>query len=92
MHSIGEVVKQFEFLVSELPYAIKGKIVKNVSPDGETSYTWSISHHYKPSANAGGVYFPSHVTSRSMEEAEMDFRAYAEHFVPNYEVVASELF
>ena len=91
MHSIGEIVKQFEFLVYELPHPIKGKIVKYVK-DGVTSYTWSISHHYKPSASAAGVYFPSHVTDRTLEEAEMSFRAYAESFVPDYEVVASELF
>jgi hypothetical protein len=75
MHSIGEVVKQFEFHVSQLPHAIKGKIVKDTSGDGKNRYTWSISHHYH------GL-FPSRVTSDSLEEAEALFRAYAENFVP----------
>ncbi len=89
MHLIGEVVKQFEFHVSPLPYAIKGKIV--TSGDGKDRYTWSISHHYRPSEGAC-VYFPSRVTSPSLEEAEEDFRAYAESFVPDYEVEPSEGF
>jgi hypothetical protein len=46
MHSIGEVVKQFEFHVAPLQHPIKGKIVR--SGDGKDQYTWSISHHYRP--------------------------------------------
>ena len=85
MHTIGEVIKQFEFNVPPLPHAIKGKIVKYLSADGETQYVWSISHHYKGRSGAG-VYYPSRVSNPSLEEAEEDFRAYAESFVPDYEV------
>ena len=92
MHSIGEVVKQFEFHVPTLRHVIKGKIVKYTPDDGEVYYHWSISHHYKPAAGAVGVYFPSRVSGRSLDEAEMDFRAYAEIFVPDYEVIANECF
>jgi len=92
MHSIGEVVKQFEFHVPPLLHRIKGKIVKYTSAEGEVSYHWSISHYYKPSEGAAGVYFPSHVTDSSLEHAEMSFRAYAENFVPDYEVVAHDGF
>jgi hypothetical protein len=67
MHSIGEIVKQFQFDVPLLSYPIKGKIVKDVYTKGVIRYTWSISHHYKPSAGAG-VYFPSVLTSDSLEE------------------------
>jgi hypothetical protein len=88
MHSIGEVIKQFEFDVPHLRHPIKGKIVKYVSEDGEVHYSWSISHHYKPTARAG-VYFPSRVTSPSLEEAEALFRAYAQSFVPDFEVELS---
>jgi len=91
MHSISEVIKHFEINVPSLPHPVKGKIVRNVSEDNDISYTWSISHYYKPSAGAG-IYFPSHVTSRSLEDAEQDFRAYAESFVSTYEVRANERF
>jgi hypothetical protein len=89
MHSIGEIVKQFEFHVPQLRHAIKGKIVKSVSEDGEANYSWSISHHYQPAAGAG-VYFPSHLTCPSLGEAEALFRAYAQSFVPNYKVTPNE--
>ena len=92
MHSIGEVVKQFEFDVPALRHPIKGKIVKYTSANGKSRYHWSISHHYKPTASAAGVYFPSHVTDDSLEEAEMSFRAYAGNFVPDYEVIPSDGF
>jgi hypothetical protein len=91
MHLIGEVVKQFEFHVSPLPYPIKGKIVKHTSGDGKDQYTWSISHHYQPSGGAR-VYFPSRRTTDSLEDAEGLFRAYAESFVPDYEVEPCEGF
>jgi hypothetical protein len=92
MHTIGKVIKQFEFHASPLSHAIKGKIVKYVSTGGDAQYDWSISHHYKGSPSAIGVYYPSRVSSRSLEEAEADFRAYAESFVPDYEVTRNEGF
>jgi hypothetical protein len=91
MHSIGEIVKQFQFDVPLLSYPIKEKIVKDISTNGGIRYTWSISHRYTPTAGAG-VYFPSVLTSDSLEEAEMNFRAYAESFVPDYEVRANDYF
>jgi hypothetical protein len=91
MHSIGEVLKQFEFHVPPLPHVIKGKIVKYLTGDGKAQYVWSISHHYSGVSGAG-VYFPSRVTSPSLEEAEEDFRAYAESFVPDYQVKSNEGF
>jgi hypothetical protein len=91
MHLIDEVVKQFEFDVPPLPHPIKGKIVKHTSGDGKDQYTWSISHHYRPTAR-GGVWFPGHVMTDSLEDAEEDFRAYAESFVPDYEVKPNKEF
>jgi hypothetical protein len=92
MHSIGEVVKQFELHVPPLSHAIKGKIVKYTEQNGEAAYEWSISHHYKPTSSAGGVYYPSTRSLRTLEDAEQLFRAYAESFVPDYEVVACDGF
>ena len=89
MHSIGEVVKQFEFHVAPLQHPIKGKIVR--SGDGKDQYTWSISHHYRPTEGAG-LYFPSRVTTSSLEETETEFRAYAESFVPDHEVKPNDNF
>lgn len=91
VHPIGEVVKQFELHVPPLEHAIKGKIVKYTDDDGNATYTWSISHHYRPSAGAG-VYYPSARTEKTLDFAEQSFRAYAESFVPDYEVKASEGF
>jgi hypothetical protein len=91
MHSIGEVIKQFEFNVPPLSHPIKGKIVKHLSGDGKANYTWSISHYYRGVSGAG-IYFPTRVTSPSPEEAEEDFRAYAESFVPDHGVKFNEGF
>lgn len=91
MHLIGEVVRQFEFYVPPLSHAIRGKIVKYLSEDGRARYTWSISHHYGGRSGAG-VYFQGYLTSPSLDEAEMDFRAYAESFVPDDEVKPNEDF
>jgi hypothetical protein len=67
------------------------EIVKYTSGDGKDQYTWSISHHYQPSGGAR-VYFPSRRTTDSLEDAEGLFRAYAESFVPDYEVLPCEGF
>lgn len=91
MHSIGEVVKQFELHVPPLLYAIKGKIVKYSSRDGKVEYTWSISHHYSGRSGAG-IYYPDHRSSPTLEGAEEDFRAYAESFVADYKVEPCEGF
>jgi len=56
MHSIGEVVRQFDFYAEPMFQPIKGKIVRYTSDSGDVQYRWSISHHYKPSPGAG-VYF-----------------------------------
>lgn len=91
MHSIGEVVKQFELHVWLLEHAIKGKIVKYRDDAGNGTYEWSISHHYRPSAGAQ-VYYPSARRTETIEEAELLFRAYAESFMQDYEVDACKGF
>jgi hypothetical protein len=91
MHAIGEVVKLYEVDVAGLEFPVRGKIIRYTSGE-QTTYRWAISHHYKPSAQAAGIYYPSRVTERTLEDAEIDFRAYAEHFVPDYEVRANENF
>lgn len=92
MHSIGEVVKQFEFDVPPLRDRIKGKIVRYISKDDEVTYTWSISHWYRPSAKAGSVYVPSSTTGRSLQDTEALFRSYAEAFTPEFEVAPNTYF
>jgi len=89
MHSIGEVVKQFEFDAEPLTHPIKGKIVRYTSEDGDVHYRWSIRHHYKPAAGAG-VYFPSVLTASSLEDAENHFSLYAGSFVATFEVKRNE--
>jgi len=85
MHSIGEVVKQFEFYAEPLQEPIKGKVVKYPSRDGIPRYRWSISYHYRPTPGAG-IYYPTRDTESSLKMAEMDFRTYAERFVPDQAV------
>jgi len=86
MAVVAEIIKQFDVHVEGIPFTVKGKIAKY-----KDSYMWSISHHYKPTTGAG-VYYPSSVTANTLADAEMLFRAYAEDFVPDFEVKANKAF
>ena len=88
LHNIGEVMREYEMWVTPLDFPIKGRIVKYETERG-TEYSWSISHHYSPSAGAG-VYFPSKTTTRSYEETEMLFKAYAGAFSPDFSVIRND--
>jgi hypothetical protein len=90
MAVVSEVVKQFYVYVEGLNHAVAGKITKSTI-GGEPCFTWHISHHYKPTASAG-VYYPSEVTTSSLEDTECLFRAYAESFVADHQVVANQYF
>jgi hypothetical protein len=76
-----EIVKQYMFDVNGLDYKVKGRIWRNLDPNAEQHpFGWQISHHCKPSESAGGVYYPSAVSARTLEEAEMLLFAYAKSF------------
>lgn len=67
---ISEVVKEYILEHDALDFSIKGRITKTLRADGVNEYFWSISHHYRPTHNAAGVYYPSRVQTETLEEAE----------------------
>ena len=54
-----EVVKQYVFWVGGLSHTVKGRISRNLDSMNAEPFMYEISHHYKPSESAAGVYFPS---------------------------------
>lgn len=83
---INEVVKQFRFYVNGLDTEVRGEIRKQVAPTAPYPYQWWISHHYRPSATAVGIYYPSRTTADSAEEAEAMLMAYASNFTAEFGV------
>ena len=75
-----EVIKQYVFWVDGLDYTVKGRISRNLDPNAGQPFLWEISHHYKPSETAAGVYYPSVVSAGTLEDAERFLFAYANAF------------
>jgi hypothetical protein len=67
---ISEVVKEYVLDVDELNFSVKGRVTKTIRADGLDEFYWNISHHYRPSETAGGVYYPSRIRTDTLEEAE----------------------
>lgn len=85
MVTTTEVVKQFRFYVDGLGDEVIGEIRKDVA-GGQYPYQWWISHHYRPTADAIGIYYPSRITAESEEEAEAHLIAYARNFRADFGV------
>ena len=75
-----EVLKEYVFWVDGLDYTVKGRISRNLNPNVGEPFTWEISHHYKPSETAAGVYYPSVLSAGTLEDAERHLLAYANAF------------
>ena len=86
-----EIVKEYLFWVDELDYTVKGRISRNLDPNVGEPFRWEISHNYKSSKTAAGVYYPSVVSAGTLEDAEMHLFAYANAF-RNIGVKANEYF
>lgn len=74
---VYEVVKEFVFWVEGLPHTVRGRITRHTDAQDTQRFMWEISHNYKPSASAAGVYYPSRVSAGTQEEAERMLFAYA---------------
>ena len=86
--SVEKVVSQFIAQVDGLEFAIKGRITELVDTETNSKFQWSISHHYRPSESAAGVYYPSALSAKTVEEAEFLLLSYMKNFtsigvVPN---------
>ncbi|MEE4694765.1 hypothetical protein V2K91_05895 [Pseudomonas alliivorans] len=75
---IYKVVEEHLFEVDELDHMVKGRI--SYCPDMPKevgAYYWEISHFYKPSAAAAGIYYPSNRNATSLEGARESLFMYA---------------
>ena len=69
-NQIYETVQEYSFYRSDLGYKIRAKIIKSVTPSGSLDFEWSISHYYKGSESAMGVYIPSVQSANTLEETK----------------------
>lgn len=82
-----EVLKTFKFDVEGLSGPVTGEVRKQIWPrDSAQPYIWWISHHYRPSAQAAGIYYPSGISSNSAEDVENSLLVYAMSFTSEFGV------
>ena len=91
MVEIAEVIKEYIIHVDELEHAVKSRIVKIIKPERGENYRWEISHNYKPSEGAAGVYYPSTISAGSFDDAESLMLAYVGGFT-NISVKSNEYY
>jgi len=77
---IYEVVKEYVLTVEGLEHSVKGRISRLRKDVGVEEYYWDISHHYRPSKEHAGVYYPSGKTTNSFEDAENHLLSYIHNF------------
>ncbi|MFZ2524032.1 MAG: hypothetical protein WAW87_01820 [Candidatus Ferrigenium altingense] len=76
---IFEIVKEYVLKHDNLDFSVKGRVTKTVRDDVDEHY-WEISHHYRPTVSSGGRYYPSHVKTKTFEDAENLLLMYMEGF------------
>lgn len=76
---ISEIVKEYVLEVDDLDFAVKARITKSTTPDGQEEFHWDISHYCCPSQTAG-VYSPSKRTDASFQVIEGLVEAYMNAF------------
>jgi hypothetical protein len=77
---IAEIVGEYVLFVEGLSFSVKGRITKSTNQEGSEEFRWEISHHYRPSESAGGVYYPSVRESKSFDEVRQLLMAYMNCF------------
>lgn len=83
-----EILKTFRFDVEGLSEPVLGEVRRQIMPETtRQQYSWWISHHYRPSAKAMTVYYPSGLSSDSAEDVEDSLLAYAIGFSAAAEIV-----
>lgn len=86
-----EVVKEYVFSLEQdgKPLVVRGRVARNLE-DG--NFYWDISHHYRPAADALGIYYPSAVTFDAPEGAEAALLQYGRNFVAEHGVAPNEFY
>lgn len=74
------IVREYIHDVSGLDFTVKGRITHDPSHDENMPYMWEISHHYRPSENAMGVYYPSKLSAQTEEDAYYLLKMYMDSF------------
>ncbi|MBN1841505.1 MAG: hypothetical protein JW883_04375 [Deltaproteobacteria bacterium] len=86
-----EVVREYVLVVEGLEHSVKGRVSRLIKDAGVEEYSWDISHHYRPSEKAGGVYYPDKETTNSFDETEFLLFAYMTGFT-TIDVTPNELY
>ena len=86
-----EAVKEYVLILEGLDHSVKGRITRLIKDAGVEEYYWDISHHYRPSESAAGVYYPSKKTTNSFNEAESLLLGYMKVFT-TIDVTPNELY
>lgn len=76
-----KILEEYVFDVEGLGYPVKGRVsyIEGM-PESLGGFFWEISHCYKPTADALGVYRPSRRNGQTLEEARDLLFAYAQNF------------
>lgn len=77
---IRTVVREYVIHHPDLPQTIKARIEHDPEADANLAYSWDISHHYKPTKDAAGIYIPSVKQAPSDEEATAHLMRYVRGF------------
>jgi hypothetical protein len=85
---IYEVVETYKLRSEDFEETIHGEIRRELNPSGGERYSWWISHHYRPSQGAYGVYHPSNISGESIDEVRQHMIAYMQGFTAEFEVKA----
>lgn len=86
-----EVVAEFQRIVSGVDVPVKAKILRALGDVSEhLRFEIRYSHYFKPSPSAGGVYRPSGIASRTVDEAKHSISAYLGSFTAEFGVEQNE--
>jgi hypothetical protein len=65
---VSRIIEEYVLWTDAVEYSIKGRVVEHLDAEPKGRYGWEISHHYKPSQGAAGVYHPSSVDGATIEQ------------------------
>ena len=86
----GIIVKEFIFNTETIEHPIYGRIIETNEIE-DFNYRWEISHYYRPTQTAAGVYRPSKIHTRTQKDAEQLLTNYAQSFT-NIDVTPSNFY
>ena len=74
-----KIIAEYIFDIEDVPQTVKSRI--SHAENSEFPYMWEISHHYRPTKDSGGVYYPSQILAETQERAESLIEHYVSGFV-----------